>query len=499
MPDERQVIALIPLDERPVNVGLPRDVADIAGFGLVTPAPGVLPRFREPADTTAVAGWLLTAAAAPRTAAAVVSADLLVYGGLIPARTSDDTTAAAIARLEVLRAVRSSRPDLPLSVVSLITRASDAYSNVEEPEYWDRYGRELHGLGRAAHANWRGGAQTIPGLPAGIRDDFARRRLRNHIVNLATLGLRWEGVIDHLSLTADDTAEWSVGSAEQEWLRYWQLLRPAEGVAMHPGADETGAVLVARAILGLVGVSPVVRIIAGDPDGLALVPPYENQPLAESLPRQVAAAGGVVGDAADAVLVVHTADPTRGDQFSVLAPRSDPEAVRRTVAAVRRSFEEADVVALADVRFANGADPALVEALAAEGLLWRLSAYGGWNTAGNAAGGAIATALAVVAGIAAGTLDQAAVRTALARRLADDYAYQAIVRRELGERLFGPTIAPVDAALADSAGDALLSPISARLAAIGAPDAVRIERVMLPWRRSFEVELTLGQIEGSGT
>lgn len=485
----KPVIGLLPLDERPVNVGLVRDVAAIAGVELATPPASALPRFRVPADTGALATWLLDTAADERTRALVVSVDMLVHGGLIPARTSSDSPATVIERLDVLRGIRASRPDLRLLAVSLITRASDSYSNVEEPEYWSSVGRELHALGGATHRAWEGQVAREVDVPGEFRADFAGRRLRNHLVNLAALGLKWDGVIDHLSLTADDTADYSAGSAEQRWLAYWQLLHPVDGVAMHPGADETGAVLVARALLGLAQVRPVVSVLPGDPDGMLLTPPYENLPLRESIPRHVESAGGGVGDDGDVAVVVHTSDPARGDQFSLEQPVDDAAAARRTADVVERALERFETVAVADVRYANGADATFVRELAERGLLWRLSAYSGWNTAGNAAGSAIALALAEVAGRALGTLDRRSRRVALARRVLDDYAYQAVVRREVVPDLFDGRINPLPEDAARDAARSLTGRLAPHLSALGAPDTIHLRGVELPWRRSFEVDL----------
>ncbi len=51
-------IALVPLDERPVNVDLPRQVAAIAGAELLLPPAEAMPVFRRPADVAALHGWL---------------------------------------------------------------------------------------------------------------------------------------------------------------------------------------------------------------------------------------------------------------------------------------------------------------------------------------------------------------------------------------------------------------------------------------------------------
>ena len=50
-------------------------------------------------------------------------------------------------------------------------------------------------------------------------------------------------------VTADDTADRSAGSIEQAWILHWLRALPSRGsLLMHPGADEVGAILVARSL-----------------------------------------------------------------------------------------------------------------------------------------------------------------------------------------------------------------------------------------------------------
>ena len=483
-------IALVPLDERPVNTGLPADVAAIAGVELVQPPGALLPQFRRPGDIAGIARWLEREAADARTSSIVVSIDTLVHGGLIPSRISHDEALDVFARLDVLRRVRRNRADIAITAVSLVTRATDSYSNVEEPDYWATYGRDIHAFGGAVHREWADGVPAVVSIPDETRRDFAERRLRNHLVNLGVLDLHWTGVIDTLAITADDTAAYSAGSAEQEILRYWRILCPSPALEIYPGADETGAVLVARAIVDQSGVTPTVRILSDSPFGLARIPPYENEPLMRSIERQIRATGAsLVQDISDLVLVVHTPDPNRGDLFSSKLLDHDPEAVAATVDNVRVALDSGGQVALADVRYSNGGDPILVEALAEAGLLFELSAYSGWNTASNALGSALALGVAHASATLLGTLDQDAAQRALARRILDDYAWQAHHRARLEPLLFHGKIEPIEAGLAREAEPVIAAALQATLRELNPLNTLEIKRLSLPWDRSFEVDI----------
>jgi len=499
-------IALVPLDERPVNVDIPRQVAAIAGVDIEIPGDMLLPAMRSPADLSALHTWIVERSSDRRTSHLVACIDTVVHGGIIPARITNDSTRAALERLETFRSLKALNPELSIFAVSLIMRASNSYSAVEEPEYWSSYGKELHRLGADLHHTLErelvgASAGEVPtvSLPSSIVQDFELRRLRNHMINLSSLALHEEGFIDTLALTADDTAPHSAGSAEQVWLRHWcRALPNGKSVLMYPGADEVGAVLVARALTAVAG-SPSFAIECGEPNGLDRVPNFENAPLLDSLTRQVGAAGGhmaAAGERPDIVLVAHAPDPERGDCFG-FAPTSDRRATERTVSEVKSALAEGFAVALADVRFSNGGDPQLVDQLADEGLLLKLSAYGGWNTAGNSIGSAVAHSIARCAGERLGTIDCVEADRALLTRILDDRAYQSGVRSRVHLDVFDGEIGPVSADKQRVACELIATSLQGYLDRITRESqSWSVACVTLPWSRSFEIALRLEPSSG---
>lgn len=490
-------IALLPLDDRPVNVLLPQDVARVAGIAVDIPPADILPRYREPGDVCALGEWLRERADDPSTVHLVVSLDMLVYGGLIASRTSDDSARDCLARLDLLRELRQAHPGLRISAVSLVMRASDSYSAAEEPDYWESYGREIHRLGAEVHRQDRssqpdeeGEARTVP---PEVITDFVARRVRNHIVNLQALVLAEEDVIDFLAVTADDTAEFSAGSAEQDWLRHWmRFAASGTEVLMYPGADEVGAILVARALSAAASEPVTFRMVCAEEGGLDRIPPYENQPMTESIRRQVLAAGARIVDSnADVELIVHAPDPARHDMFGGYPERDDESAIAGTIDALRGALSRGRRAALADVRYPNGADAALMLRLSEEGMLASLTAFGGWNTAGNTLGSVVAVAVAAVVGGRTGQLDQRAVRQALLTRLLDDWVYQSVIRTEDGPSLFADDLPVADDRAVRAAEEAIARRMTDYLATRLPADGWRLSSLRLPWRRSFEVEIGL--------
>ncbi|WP_166979340.1 DUF4127 family protein [Paramicrobacterium fandaimingii] len=494
-------IALLPLDDRPVNVLLPGDVANVAGVALDVPDTAMLPAYRQSGDTDALAAWLRERASDPNTTHLVVSIDMLLYGGLIASRTSHDSVRDVVARLDVLREIKRSRPELTIFAVSLVMRASNSYSNAEEPEYWKDYGKDLHTLGGALHQQLDSTVtdqlDSLIDVPDGILSDYASRRARNHMVNMNALLLRNEGTIDFLAITADDTATFAAGSAEQVWLRHWMRFLPgARDALMYPGADEVGAALVARAIASVDRIHPSFAARTAQEGGFDRVPPFENGPLGESVDRQIRAAGAERAESeADIVLVLHAPDPERHDMFRGYPETPDLDAADATVELVRRSLDEGSRVALADVRFPNGADAELLTRLAAAGLLEHLEAFGAWNTAGNTIGSVIALCVAGEAGRASGSFDADASRRALLTRLLDDYAYQAVIRSEKGADLFPDRFPLADDSRVDHARSVIRDDMNRMLRDTLPGGDWTVTSLTLPWRRSFEVAIRLDRVE----
>jgi hypothetical protein len=494
-------IALVPLDERPVNTTLVSDIAAIAGATVLMPPAAALPRFREPGDCDAIAEWLRETSAVAD--AAVVSLDMLGYGGLIASRTTHDSARAVLDRIAVLERIHAERPELPIGALNVFLRASNSDNASEEPRYWSEYGRLLHRLGGSVHASWLEGSSRTstpasvsePLVPDAVRQDFARRRLRNHIVNLAGLDLAYAGHVSTLLLTADDTAPRSAGSAEQQLVDYWTTLSgPRDTVLIYPGADEVAAVMTARLLAHRHEISPSFTVTCVEEGGLDRVAPYENTPLATGVGRQVAAAGGrLEGSGADVRLVVHAPAPTGGDFYGTPPERTDPALLARTVREIATALDAGERVALADCRYPNGSDPALVEALRDAGLLLLLDAYGGWNTAGNTLGSTVAAAAVATIGRRTRTLDPAARERFLLHRLVEDYGYQARVRNdllsELGEPAFEPPRGDDTAELTRHRLDDVLRDLT------GSAGAWLVGAATFPWDRAFEVDLRIEHAE----
>ena len=513
MPIIPLTLALVPLDERPVNTRYPQMLGAIGGATILLPPPEIRGLGRLPADTEAVAIWLQNAAKSAD--AAIVSVEYLGFGNLINARISHDSAADVLCRLRLLANLN---PTCPVHTFSLITRVSNADDAVEEPDYWAQWGTKFYRYAHLTHQEERGELEDTDELarleallPHDLKADWLGRRLRNHTVNLGLLDMAARGQITSLRLTSDDTSPRGFPSRERDWLAGWpRLLGPAltEHVRMHPGADEVGSALLSKVLMEHAGKTPRVWIVYSHPGDDNLIAPYEDRPVRETVEGQIQSCGGTLADSAetcDIVLGVATPSPRRRDyRLEYLAEdRSTRTALYQTfLTELGRRQADGLPVALADVAYPNGSDPLLTELLLAEDSPLapsRLCAYGAWNTAGNTLGVVIAQAFCSLL-IGADSERATAQTVFLAHRFLEDWGYQTVTRRLAraeAERLWGrpepdPNSAEEQTALCafiEQRLGELLSMLQMR--GIGEGLGLEPSSVRLPWRRTFEADFLL--------
>ncbi len=493
------IIGYVPLDERPVNTRYPQMLAEIAGIELLLPPREILSEWRTPAQTDALVEWLDEYGGACDVLA--VSCEMLGYGSLIQSRISHEPAGTILRRLEVLRRLKAGKPELRILGFSLITRISRANDAGEEPEYWAEFGARMFRYSQLFDRAQEGQAvgdelaRLHAELPDAHVNDFVKRRLRNHTVNLGAIQLTADGVFDLLVLSSDDTSPYGFGSREKRWIGEWVARLDVENrLLMYPGADEVGSVLVARAIHEHFGFVPTFEIAYAVPEGADTPAAFEDRAVSVTVERQIKALGGEIrGEDAEILLMVN---PPRSSEMEWSMPYSSDELVQRMPllleanARIADALDEGRLVAAADTAHANGGDPVWVESLLEAGLLERLDAYSGWNTAGNSIGTAVAQA-GIVAQFGRGSASQ---RRFLAHRLIEDWAYQSVIRERVNEWIGEQTD--------DGALPAALVPAAEQKIEGWLSDLIRQRlpmlkmqivpgSVRLPWGRTFEIDFDL--------
>ncbi|MGW3627019.1 DUF4127 family protein [Streptomyces sp. NPDC000880] len=374
-------IALVPLDDRPVNVYCPKMTAAVAASELDLPPRHTLGRFFQPGDGAAIADWLGTV----HTDEYVISVSMLAYGGLIASRTAEPTLESARANVESIRALRASRPTAKILVHDTIQRLALTFKDPESEGYrtliveWAKLYDQVENLGQE---ELRARLDEVRRqIPDEMLADYLAARARNHEINKLLVEWVADGTISHLVLSEDDTAPVGLGRAERVELEKLVAQRGAEDrVEIFPGADEVDALLVGRLIAA--DTRPTYRVEYAGVSGEEWTAALESIPFAENIRRHVKTADGkVVYGEADIVLAVNTPSASAGQRTA------DLDAFTRRIAQWSATGTPVIVV---DPVFVNRADHDLVARLERDVELTSLLAYSGWNTGGNALGLALA-------------------------------------------------------------------------------------------------------------
>ncbi len=441
-----ETILFVPHDDRPVSCQQPAEVVSQLGYEVLMPPTELL---TQPDDL-----WLWLKENASSADAAVVASDALLYSGLIPSRSHEIPADVLNARVEKFRALRQDNPNLRLYVFGSLMRTPSfgTPGDREEPAYYGEYGaqifqytrlldkREVSRLNSKEQAYLETAAENIP---ADILRDYFDRREKNFNATLKLVDLTAEGIIDYFIIGRDDNAPLSQTHREnRRLLAYLKDLNvPKTKAQSHAGIDEYAMLLLTRAVNDLSGTIPFVNVQFNRGKGAKTIPHYSDERLGDSIRDEIIIAGGLFvpkPERADFVLMVNT-DPD-GKTYelhnafppNVLTEREQKYFKRNAknfAAQVNVAVKKKLPVGVADVISANGSDNFLMEQLRKKNLLFKLQAYGGWNTATNTSGFALGT------GILAKKMSRKSIDKLLLRRYLDDWAYQANVRSMIAEEL----------------------------------------------------------------
>ena len=437
-------IIYVPLDERPCNYKFMPMLARGTDYNVLVPPPELLGRKKTPADVDALWSWVFENAVSAE--GAILSIDMLVYGGIIPSRLHKLSAAEGKAVLGKLRKLKALNVSLKIYAFNLIMRCPSYSSSDEEPDYYQDFGTEIFKSGFLGHKNELNEttkdeeteyALIANRLPAQILQDYTSRRKINLEINKLSVDLLTEGTIDFLVIPQDDSAPYGFTAIDQSKLRNYIGEKNAGLKAyMYPGADEVGMTLFARMVNEAADCRPSVYLRFSSIRAPFVVPLYEDRLLYESIKYHVLCAGGLICDSlADADMVLMVNAPA---EKMLEANQQQTKGSNYTVGRNLIEFVEyMDFVintkkltcAVADVAFANGSDLELLNYIKQKNLLYKLCSYAGWNTSSNTLGTAITQAfICRLYGATQSHYDF------LGLRYVEDAAYCAQVRQLVTER-----------------------------------------------------------------
>lgn len=499
-------ILLLPLDSRPVCTSLPQKLGNLAGFNVILPPKELLDNYQTPADREKLYQWLQTNGAVP----AVISADLLVHGGLLQGRQYRDDTIWQQKLLQELSVPGAGERQV-FSVVPRLLVSDELLPDRWYSFHLMRYSR-LFDMAEISsdpfitqemlHMKARIDPKVLDKYTALYRQSEAFNR---SLIMLAGPELQ-------VFIGQDDSMP--LGLPHRSFERLRALIRSSGKspyAQMTYGADEIAAVLLARLFLQQQKWQPKIFIVYADPASEFHYMPYMGASTGQTLRNKLQLLGAQeAADAksADIILYVNCGS----DSFR-------PSAVHARQ--LQQLIDSGTPAALLDLSANFAEEELLMPDLLDEGVqLNRLAAYSGWNTLSNSAGTVLAQAV-IFAGryrslqqikeeklrrIMMLDLHAANLRFT-AERLLDDYVYQKQLHAALSHDLLvqgitAASLSPAEKASTESFIQGFLS-LRAELLLhrnLGRTPFYSDEyndyylkglqaAVQLPWNRIFEVKL----------
>ena len=489
------MITLVPLDDRPVTLQLPVMLGRIAGVPVRVPPRHLLGHYLAPGDPDAVIRWL-NGPQDRHAEAFVVSSDMLVYGGLVASRVPTGASYQdAYFRLRAFAQVRAAHPRAWIAGFGTIMRLAptgvpaigSAANFFAAYPVWT-YLQQYANLHDPPLPNERALAKKLRVAAGPAFDAYLAARARDYAVDREEINVLAGDAMNRLVLGQDDAGLVGLHVKDVRALRSAvDTLGLERRVAIEPGADELGMVLVAHALARRIGWHPRIAVRYSMPEGASYQDPLEFAPIGTTIQELVALSGGEeVRSDPDIVLDVRVPGTT--------GPLDDA-----FVSSMRAELAAGHPVALADLTFLEptyASQAAFAARLLRDGLASRLEAYAAWNTDANTVGTALAEAIAAGSGRRSGTYDALAHRDFTFMRFLDDDAFHAVVRPELNAALDAQGVIDhtylVRGVAAQSAAlnDALLwQQAVAMLPQLYPRDHIAFMRISLPWNRTFETKI----------
>lgn len=498
----RGTIMFVPIDNRPISDSYGVDTLEKAGYTVLVPPDELLggPGHLK-GDADNVWQWVETALKEHgHVDTAVFSGDTMIYGSLVGSRTHELPEAELLEKVDRFRSLRQRYPNLKLYVFSSIMRTphySAAFGGTEAP-YMDKYAGDFfiyssladkQELQKLSKQEKQALAEARDRIPEADFISWQTRRNTNLHINQAMLDLMQQHVFDYFVIGMDDNAPFSQTHRESRYLsQYAEGMDKAHYQKM-TGIDEIGMLLLARANTDLNYTKPFIYAEYNKGVGSDMVPSFSSQTIGRTMDDYIRCAGGFHTRSlkrADLAMLVNTTidgrDSFSGDTANVAQPAPQAQELAARADAL---LQQAVPTGVVDIAFYNGADNGLMQLLQEKQLLFKLTVYGGWNTASNSLGFAIGQ------GIYMPYIGQADKNDLLMTRYLDEWAYEANVRQQLSGYIAqlqqakpGANVMETELADIEAEGNRLLQRFAAQH--LQAYPNHKLFSMTLPWKRLFE-------------
>ncbi|MGD1823440.1 MAG: DUF4127 family protein [Pleomorphochaeta sp.] len=491
-------ILYMPLDERPCNYKFPNmNLINNKDIELIKIPKNYMGNFKKSANIDKIYEWLENNLY--KCDAAVISLEMLIYGGLIPSRIHKISSYILLNRLnnfaKLVEKVKETK-HIDIYIFALIMRTPAYSSSEEEPNYYAEYGElifkraylinksETYSLSKNELEELHYANQKIPNY---VIKDYESRRLINIDIIKNCLPLLKNNLIDYLVIPQDDSSKFGYGIKEKKEIFSNIKKENIENkVLTYPGADEVGSALICRSIVKNIINKPKISIFFDREEAMSLIPKYEGMELKKSIKHQIQVSNAIFTkeiNEADIILFVHTREGEMQDSWKQ-EPYEYNDKNYLNLLNLNKPF------IICDIAFANGSDLSFVNKIFDKKISNNLLSYAAWNTAGNTIGTAISSGI-----IQFLFGSEKSKEKLLFYRIADDYAYQSIVRKKYNNLLEGIAkntyihIDNNDLELRNKIKNDLMIELNN----LYKKSPYEIEDIIFPWSRLFEVDIKIGE------
>jgi hypothetical protein len=371
-------IAFLPLDDRPSSVDYIEYLGRISGI-----------------EIEILKSLALVETSFSHVDAAVLALDRWIYGGLVESRIFEQSFEAAFEKLDQLKIILDAHP-IPVYAYSILMRQAPSAFSEEEALLADKI--KEASIERSRRFKWENEvvdlnsspvekfSEVISTAPEDLWNQYLSARKRNHAVNQRAITLVAENRNVFLAIPLDDLTEEGLNQKEKKILEDRILHEKLQDrTQIFPGTDETGLLLLVRAVLEKERIIPRVFPVydSSDPDQFRLK--YEDCKLTELVSLQLKAIGAILENEsknADFFLFVHVPQENQIDVPLNPALKYSDEWIHQ----LKFHLAEGIPCALADLRYANGSDKLFMRYLSQEIDFSKLLSFSAWNTSANALG-----------------------------------------------------------------------------------------------------------------
>lgn len=382
-------VLLIPLDSRPPCTQFVQQLGSLANINIILPPENLLDNYKTPASKEALRTWLRENAQSAD--AAIISADMLIHGGLLASRlslgTDDDTTNV----INLFYEIHLQNPKLQLYIFNIIPRLLIADNDPNVPYQKDMLTYSVLKDQITQFENpldIKRLAAIEKKLPREVIEKYNNLYQSNTKVNTALMDMVDQGVISCLVIGQDDGQPFGLPNLTKKRLQHYLQQKPnlANKIYITRGTDEVALTMLGHLEALRANYQPKIFVTYSHSAASQIVMPFMPHSVDATVNEKIQMMNGTLVDSpekADYILFVHI-----GTRKNLHGSTLDTAAK-----SIQQYIAQGYKVAIVDLTEDFYGSETLYPALVRNKIdITKLIAYAGWNTTSNSIGTAVTQA-----------------------------------------------------------------------------------------------------------